>query len=42
MGLRCLQPPHYLPLVKEAWVEGPAEAGKPGEKVRMPVGIPDR
>jgi hypothetical protein len=42
MGLRCLQPPHYLPPVKEAWAEGPAEAGKPGEKVRMRVGIPDR
>ena len=34
--------PHYLPPVKEAWAEGPAEAGKPGEKVRMRVGIPDR
>ena len=34
--------PHYLPPFKEAWVEGPAEAGKPGEKVRMRVGIPDR
>jgi hypothetical protein len=22
--------PHYLPPVKEAWDEGPAEAGKPG------------
>ncbi len=42
MGLRCFQPPHYLPPVKEAWAEGPAEAGKPGEKVRMRVGIPDR
>src|SRR3712207_959582 len=34
--------PHYLPPVKEASTEGPAEAGKPGEKVRMEVEIPDR
>ena len=34
--------PHYLPLVKEAWIEGPAGTGKPGEKVRMRVEIPDR
>jgi hypothetical protein len=34
--------PHYLPPVKEAWIEGPAEAGKHGEKVRMRVEIPDR
>jgi Polyketide cyclase / dehydrase and lipid transport len=34
--------PHYLPPVKKAWVEGPASAGKPGERVRMRVEIPDR
>src|SRR5919206_2708838 len=34
--------PHYLPPVKEAWVEGPAEAGKPGERVRMRVETPER
>jgi len=34
--------PHYLPPVKEAGTAGPAEAGKPGEKVRMRVEIPDR
>jgi hypothetical protein len=33
--------PHYLPPVKEAGIEGPAEVGKPGEKVRMRVEIPD-
>jgi uncharacterized membrane protein len=34
--------PHYLPPVKKAWVEGPASAGKVGERVRMRVEIPDR
>ena len=34
--------PHYLPPIKEAATEGPAEAGTPGEKVRMTGEIPDR
>lgn len=34
--------PHYLPPVKEAWTEGPAAAGKPGQKVKMKVEIPGR
>lgn len=34
--------PHYLPPVKEAWLEGPAAAGKPGQRVRMSVEIPGR
>jgi uncharacterized protein YndB with AHSA1/START domain len=34
--------PHYLPPVKKANTEGPAEAGKPGEKIRIQVEIPDR
>lgn len=34
--------PHYLPPVKEAWLEGPAAAGKPGQKVKMSVEIPGR
>lgn len=34
--------PHYLPPVKEAWTEGPAAAGKPGQRVRMSVEIPGR
>jgi hypothetical protein len=34
--------PHYLPPVKEAGTVGPAGAGRPGEKVRMRVEIPDR
>jgi len=33
--------PHYLPPVRAAGIEGPAEAGKPGEKIRMRVEIPD-
>lgn len=34
--------PHYLPPVKEAWLEGPAAAGKPGQRVKMSVEIPGR
>jgi uncharacterized membrane protein len=34
--------PHYLPPVKEARIEGSAEVGKRGEKVRMRVEIPNR
>ena len=34
--------PHYLPPIKEASTEGSAEAGAPGEKVRMTGEIPDR
>ena len=34
--------PHYLPPIKEASTEGPAEANAPGEKVRMTGEIPDR
>ncbi len=34
--------PKYLPPVKEAGTEGPAEASKPGQKVRLRVEIPDR
>jgi hypothetical protein len=34
--------PHYLPPVKEAWLEGPAAAGKPGQRVKMNVEIPGR
>lgn len=32
--------PHYLPPVKEAWLEGPAAAGKPGQRVKMNVEVP--
>ena len=42
MGLGRLQPPPLPTPVKKAWVEGPASAGKPGERVRMRVEIPDR
>ncbi|WP_053057546.1 SRPBCC family protein [Rubrobacter aplysinae] len=34
--------PHYLPPVKESWSEGPAAAGKPGERIKMKVEIPGR
>lgn len=34
--------PHYLPPVKEAWLEGHAAAGKPGQRVKMNVEIPGR
>ena len=34
--------PRYLPPIKEAGIDGAAEAGKPGEKVRMRGEIPDR
>lgn len=34
--------PHYLPPVKESWLEGPAAAGKPGQRVKMSVEIPGR
>lgn len=34
--------PHYLPPVKESWSEGPAAAGKPGERIKMKVEVPGR
>ena len=34
--------PHYLPPVKEAWLEGEAAAGKPGQRIKMSVEIPGR
>lgn len=34
--------PHYLPPVKEAWLEGPTETDKPGQRVKMSVEIPGR
>lgn len=34
--------PHYLPPIKEARTAGPAEAGAPGEKIRLEGEIPDR
>ena len=32
--------PHYLPPVKEAEAEGPAAAGKPGQRIKLQVEIP--
>jgi ribosome-associated toxin RatA of RatAB toxin-antitoxin module len=34
--------PKYLPPIKDAGIEGPAEGDNPGEKVKMHVEIPDR
>lgn len=34
--------PKYLPPIKDAGIEGPAEGDNPGEKVKMSVEIPDR
>lgn len=34
--------PKYLPPIKDAGIDGSAEGGNPGEKVKMRVEIPDR
>lgn len=34
--------PKYLPPIKDAGIDGPAEGDNPGEKVKMRVEIPDR
>ncbi|MBA2441978.1 MAG: SRPBCC family protein [Rubrobacter sp.] len=34
--------PHYLPPVKDSWIEGPSTPGTPGDRIGIKVEIPGR